>query len=46
MIFVPYPDEAKIINMIHKIRNDEYTLLRLTFTMINKNNLDANEMLR
>ncbi len=46
MIFVPYPDEAKIISSIRKIRNDEYALLRLTFTMIDKNNLDANGIFR
>lgn len=46
MIFVPYPDEAKVISGIHKIRNDEYALLRLTFTMIDKNNLDANGIFR
>lgn len=46
MIFVPYPDEAKMISSIRKIRNDEYALLRLTFTMIDKNNLDANGIFR
>lgn len=46
MIFIPYPDEAKIISNIHKIRNNEYALLRLTYTMIDKNNLDANGILR
>lgn len=46
MIFTPYPDEALIINKIRKIRNDEYVLLRLTPTMIEKNNLDANKLFR
>lgn len=46
MIFVPYPDESKVIKEIHKIRNDEYALLRLTYTMIDKNNLDANGIFR
>jgi len=46
MIFIPYPDEAKMISNIHKIRNDEYALLRLTYTMIEKNNLDANGIFR
>lgn len=46
MIFTPYSDENKIINMIHKYRNEEYALLRMTFTMIDKNNLDANGILR
>lgn len=46
MIFTPYPDESNIINMIHKYRSEEYALLRMTFTMIDKNNLDANGILR
>ena len=46
MIFVPYLDESKKISIIQKIRNDEYALLRLTFTMIDKNNLDANGIFR
>lgn len=46
MIFTPYSDEAAIINKIQKIRNDDYVLLRLTPTMIEKNNLDANIFFR
>ncbi len=46
MIFVPYPDETRVINEIRKIRGDEYALLRLTHTMIDKNNLDANGIFR
>lgn len=46
MIFTPYADEALVINMIRRIRNDDYVLLRLTATMIEKNNLDANVFLR
>lgn len=46
MIFVPYPDEAKVINEIREVRSDEYVLLRLTHTMIDKNNLDANSLFR
>lgn len=46
MIFTPYSDETKVINMVHKYRSEEYALLRLTFTMIDKNNLDANGILR
>lgn len=46
MIFTPYSDETNVINMIHKYRSEEYALLRLTFTMIDKNNLDANGILR
>lgn len=46
MIFTPYKDELTIINRIQKIRNTDYVLLRLTSTMIGKNNLDANEYFR
>ena len=42
MIFTPYKDELTIINKIQKVRNTDYVLLRLTSTMIGKNNLDAN----
>lgn len=46
MIFVPYSDESAVINMIREFRNEDYALLRMTFTMIDKNNLDANGILR
>lgn len=46
MIFSPYADEAAIINRIRRVRNDDYVLLRLTPTMIEKNNLDANIFFR
>lgn len=46
MIFTPYEDEIKVINSIHKYNNNEYTLLRLTPTMIEKNNIDANVLFR
>lgn len=46
MIFTPYPDESNVITMIHKYRSEEYALLRMTFTMIDKNNLDANGIFR
>ena len=46
MIFSPYSDEAAVISRIQKIRNGDYVLLRLTRTMIEKNNLDANELFR
>lgn len=46
MIFTPYSYESEIINRIQKYRNEEYALLRMTFTMIDKNNLDANGILR
>lgn len=46
MIFSPYSDEAERIEMIRKFRGEDYALLRLTFTMIDKNNIDANGILR
>ncbi len=46
MIFTPYSDETNVINMIHKYRNEDYALIRMTYTMIGKNNLDANGILR
>lgn len=46
MIFTPYDDETKVINEIHKYNNNEYALLRLTSTMIEKNNIDANVLFR
>lgn len=46
MIFTPYSDEAEVINMIRRFRNEDYALLRMTYTMIDKNNLDANGILR
>lgn len=46
MIFTPYSDESKVINMIRRFRNEDYALVRMTYTMIDKNNLDANGILR
>lgn len=46
MIFTPYSDERNVINMIQRFRNEDYALLRMTYTMIDKNNLDANGILR
>ena len=46
MIFLPYADELEIINRIQSIYNEEYILIRLTSTMINKNNLDTNNFFR
>lgn len=46
MIFTPYSDESNVINMIRRYRSEEYALIRMTFTMIDKNNLDANGILR
>ncbi len=46
MVFTPYKDESAIIEHIRKYQNEEYALLRMTATMIEKNNLDANSILR
>jgi hypothetical protein len=46
MIFTPSPDESTVIQMIRQFRNEDYALLRMTFTMIDKNILDANGILR
>lgn len=46
MIFEPYTDELKVINNIHKYNENEYVVIRLTKTMIDKNNIDANTLLR
>ena len=42
MIFTARPDEQVVINMIHEIRGGDYILVRMTPTMIEKNNIDAN----
>ncbi|MEG0721653.1 MAG: MvaI/BcnI family restriction endonuclease, partial [Lachnospiraceae bacterium] len=46
MIFTPYNDETKVINTIHKYNEGEYALIRITQTMIDKNNTDANGIFR
>lgn len=46
MMFIPYNDEQVNINIIHEVRNSDYALLRLTPTMIKKNNIDANGVFR
>lgn len=46
MIYTPYKDEVEVINNIHRYNNNEYSLLRLTPTMIEKNNPDANALFR
>ena len=33
MIFTPYSDETNVINMIRKYRNEDYALIRMTYTM-------------
>lgn len=46
MLFSPYPDESERIDLIRKFQGTDYALLRLTFTMIDKNNIDANGIFR
>lgn len=46
MIFEPYEDELNVINQVHKFNEEDYVLVRLTETMILKNNIDANGLLR
>lgn len=46
MIFEPYEDELDIINNIHKYNESEYIVIRITKTMITKNNIDANALFR
>lgn len=46
MIFEPYLDEHDIINQVHQYNENEYILIRLTKTMIVKNNIDANGLFR
>lgn len=46
MIFEPYEDELQIINQVHKHNENDYVLIRLTPTMIEKNNIDANGLFR
>lgn len=46
MEFKPYSDELEMINKIHKFNNNDYTIVRLTKTMIDKNIIDANALVR
>ena len=46
MIFEPDQDESIIINTIRHLHSEDYALLRLTYTMIDKNNIDAGALLR
>lgn len=46
MIFTPNRLESEKINMISSVFSTDYVLLRLTPTMIEKNNLDANGFFR
>ncbi|MHC3378020.1 MvaI/BcnI family restriction endonuclease [Ligilactobacillus equi] len=42
MLFIPYDDELRVINRIHKFNQNSYTIIRLTETMLNKSIIDAN----
>lgn len=46
MIAEPLFDEAKVINTIGEVNGHDYALERMTFTMIDKNNIDANSYFR
>lgn len=46
MQFIPYDDELEVINAIHKCNSNDYTVIRLTQTMLNKSIIDANGFLR
>lgn len=42
MLFFPYPDERDSMSIIHQFYEGDYCIIRVTQTMINKNNIDAN----
>lgn len=46
MLFIPYNDESLRIEKLKKFIGTNYSVIRLTDTMINKNNIDANYFLR
>lgn len=46
MQFIPYNDELEVINNIHRYNSNDYTIIRLTQTMLNKSIIDANGFLR
>lgn len=46
MIFIPTADEQHKINIIQKVHNKDYALIRLTTTMLNKNIIDASYLIR
>lgn len=46
MIFKPNSNEYNQIRTLKKFINNNYTIIRLTQTMINKNNIDANYFMR
>lgn len=46
MLFIPYSDELETINVIHKYNELDYVLIRVTETMVQKNIIDSNALLR
>src|SRR5699024_1172990 len=46
MLFKPYRDEYDRINSLKPFISNDYSIIRLTKTMISKNNIDANYFLR
>ncbi|MDR2832236.1 MAG: restriction endonuclease, partial [Streptococcaceae bacterium] len=46
MIFEPNQKELEVINEIHKYNTEDYVVIRLTKTMLNKEIMDANALLR
>lgn len=46
MIFTPSDSELKQINLIHQYNEMDYTILRISQTMVDKNIIDANAILR
>lgn len=46
MLFTARKSEQNEINKIHEVNSADYTLVRMTPTMIEKNNIDANGILR
>ena len=42
MLFEPYKDELEYIERIHNYNEKEYTIIRLTPTMLEKSIIDAN----
>lgn len=46
MLFTPFDDESQRIERLDKYTSTNYSFIRLTNTMIDKNNIDANYFLR
>lgn len=46
MLFTANNEEQEQINKIHEIRSEDYIIVRMTPTMIEKNNIDANASFR